>query len=67
VIRVEGGIPWPLPGTDIIPPLGLVNGEKARDGFPLPPVPVIPHPQSPLAEKPGPPEPPSHLKGPAKP
>jgi hypothetical protein len=44
--------------------LELVNGEMAREGFPLPPVPVIPHPESPLSEKPAPPEPPPHLRKP---
>jgi hypothetical protein len=34
----------------------VVNGEKVRDGQITPPVPVIPHPQSPLAQKPGPPK-----------
>jgi hypothetical protein len=64
VIRIEGGME-PLPGTNIdfgstaygaqaaaFPK--VVNGEAVRDLSGLtPPVPVIPHPQSPLSEKPG--------------
>jgi hypothetical protein len=45
----------------------VVNGEKAREGTILPPVPVIPHPESPLAQKPGPPEPPDFAKPKSKP
>jgi hypothetical protein len=64
-IRVEGGLP-PLPGTNVdmrpdlagASPPAVVNGAAVREGTILPPVPVIPHPESPLAEKPGPPEPP---------
>jgi hypothetical protein len=64
-IRVEGGLP-PLPGTnvDMRPDLAgashpaVVNGAAVREGTILPPVPVIPPEGSPLAEKPGPPEPP---------
>jgi hypothetical protein len=67
-IEIIGGLP-PLPGTSIDmvrEPLGpgVVNGQAVREGTILPPVPVIPHPQSPLAEKPGPPEPPPHLAKP---
>jgi hypothetical protein len=60
-VLIQGGMDE-LPGTSIIMPgqrtkngvrLELVNGQMARDGFPLPPVPVIPPEGSPLAEKPG--------------
>jgi hypothetical protein len=69
VIRIEGGME-PLPGTNIdfsstayaveaarraFP--AVTNGEAVRDlGGLVPPVPVVPHPESPLAEKPGQPK-----------
>jgi hypothetical protein len=60
-----------LPGTNVdtrpeiaAPYPSVANGEAVREGTLLPPVPVIPHPDSPLAQKPGPPEPPLR---PAKP
>jgi hypothetical protein len=65
-IRVEGGLP-PLPGTNVDMSselIAVVNGAAVREGTILPPVPVIPHPESPLAQKPGPPEAPAE---PAKP
>jgi hypothetical protein len=62
-IRISGGLP-PLPGTDIDMDGSQFDARVARaNGF-IPPVPVIPHPESPLAEKPGPPEPPPHLRKP---
>jgi hypothetical protein len=72
VVHIQGGMD-PLPGTGILMPgertkngvrLELVNGQMAREGFPLPPVPFIPPEGSPLAEKPAPPEPPPHLQKP---
>jgi hypothetical protein len=68
-IRISGGLPdlplGPGDGPVIMPEIAraalhpaVVNGAAVREGTILPPVPVIPHPESPLAEKPGPPEPP---------
>jgi hypothetical protein len=64
IIQILGGLP-PLPGTSIDmgkEPLGalgaVVNGEAVHEGFIGPPVPFIPPEGSPLAQKPGPPEPP---------
>jgi hypothetical protein len=66
-IRILGGME-PLPGTNIdfsATAYGrmqqahpaVVNSEAVRDlGGLVPPVPVIPHPESPLAEKPGQPK-----------
>jgi hypothetical protein len=54
-IVISGGLP-PLPGCDIDMDGTQFDARVARaNGF-IPPVPVIPHPQSPLAEKPGQPK-----------